>query len=187
MSRQPDPAPPLVPDLLAPDLHLVFIGTAPSRRSAEAGAYYAHPGNRFWKTLHEAGFTPERYRPCDYPRLLDHGLGLTDLCKTRAGVDADLGREDFDIAGLNARLDRFDPAAIAFTSRTAAAIWLGAAPRIVQTGHLGRVRGRDVFVLPSTSGQAVRYWRLEPWAEAASWCTSRQGGISSAPCPPASA
>ena len=33
----------VLPDVLAPDLHVVFCGTAPGTRSARDGAYYAHP------------------------------------------------------------------------------------------------------------------------------------------------
>ena len=50
-----------LPDQLRPDLHLVFVGTAASTRSAALGHYYAHPGNRFWRAIHEAGITPRWY------------------------------------------------------------------------------------------------------------------------------
>ena len=49
---------PILPDLLAPGMRVVFCGTAPGTASARAGAYYAGPGNRFWATLHEVGLTP---------------------------------------------------------------------------------------------------------------------------------
>ncbi|HET6586644.1 MAG TPA: mismatch-specific DNA-glycosylase, partial [Oleiagrimonas sp.] len=45
---------PVLPDLLRAGLGLVFCGTAPSRRSAAEGAYYAHPGNYFWRARFEA-------------------------------------------------------------------------------------------------------------------------------------
>ncbi len=71
----------ILPDVLAPGLDLVLCGTAPSRRSKEQGAYYAHPGNLFWRTLFETGLTPELLRPAAYRRVLAYGIGLTDLCK----------------------------------------------------------------------------------------------------------
>ncbi|MFC7609612.1 uracil-DNA glycosylase family protein [Teichococcus aestuarii] len=53
----PDPtmSDPVLPDLLAPGLRLVFCGSAPGLVSAARGAYYAHPGNRFWGILHRRG------------------------------------------------------------------------------------------------------------------------------------
>ena len=39
------------------------------------------PGNRFWRTLHEVGLTPTELRPDEYARLLNHGIGLTDLAR----------------------------------------------------------------------------------------------------------
>src|SRR2546427_10087333 len=49
-----------LPDLLAPSLRVVFVGTAAGRESA-AKCYYAGRGNRFWRTLHEVGLTPRLY------------------------------------------------------------------------------------------------------------------------------
>jgi G:T/U-mismatch repair DNA glycosylase len=43
-----------------PHLRLVFVGTAASTRLAAVEYYYAHPDNRFWRAIHEAGITPRR-------------------------------------------------------------------------------------------------------------------------------
>ena len=56
-----------LPDQLQPHLRLVFVGTAAGQRSADMGHYYAGPGNRFWRTLHEVGITPRRYEPHEFP------------------------------------------------------------------------------------------------------------------------
>jgi len=115
----------LVPDLLAPGLDLVFCGTAPSPASFKARAYYANPGNAFWPTLHAVGLTPERLAPARYPELLTLGIGLTDLNKTEYGSDHELSPDAMDAAALHAKLRRFRPAAIAFTSKHAASLALG--------------------------------------------------------------
>ena len=62
MDHEPeaDRAAHVLPDVLAPDLRVVFVGTAAGARSAAVGHYYAGPGNRFWHTLHEIGLTPRR-------------------------------------------------------------------------------------------------------------------------------
>lgn len=151
----------LVPDLLTPGLRLVFCGTAPSRASAAAKAYYAKPGNRFWPTLHAVGLTPRRFQPGDYPQLQALGIGLTDLCKVHSGVDAELPEDAFDIDAFRAKMMRFAPAIIAFTSKTAAAAVIGASPEYgMQKVLLG---GSQLFVLPSPSGLATRYFDQAVW------------------------
>jgi TDG/mug DNA glycosylase family protein len=69
-----------LPDQLRPNLRLVFVGTAASTRSAEVGHYYAHPGDRFWRAIHEAGITPRRYQPGEFAALIELGIGFTDPC-----------------------------------------------------------------------------------------------------------
>ena len=76
-----------LPDQLRNNLRLVFVGTAAGRRSADTGHYYAHPGNRFWRTIHEVGITPRRYEPHEFAALLELGIGFTDLCKSGSGMD----------------------------------------------------------------------------------------------------
>ena len=153
--------PPILPDLLRPGLQLVFCGTAPSRASAAAAAYYAHPGNAFWRALFGAGITPRQLAPAEYPQLLALGIGLTDLAKQHSGVDAELPKHAFDVAALREKIERYQPRLLAFTSKNAARAVLGS--RIdygLQTQGLGSTR---FFVLPSPSGQARRSWNLTPW------------------------
>ncbi len=153
-----------VPDVLKPGLAVVFCGTALGRVSAQKRAYYAHPGNFFWRTLHEIGLTPERIAPQDYERLLEWGIGLTDLSKSYFGNDVDLPADAFDVEALQAKIRHYRPAILAFTSKTAAAAFLN-----TPTGHLTLgeqplpFEGTRLFVLPSPSGQARRFWDIRPW------------------------
>jgi len=154
----------VLPDLLRPGLALVFCGTAAGERSAREGAYYAHPGNLFWRALHEAGITPRRFVPADYPQLLDLDIGLTDLAKRHSGNDADLPREAFDVPALLAKIERFRPCVLAFTSKAAARAALGR-PVDAYGRQPERLGDTQVFVLPSPSGQARRHWNTEPWRQ----------------------
>lgn len=157
-----------VPDLLAPGLKLVFCGTALGRVSAQRQAYYANPGNFFWRTLHEIGLTPERLPPERYPELLGHGIGLTDLCKAHFGNDADLPPDAFDIAALRAKLQRYRPGILAFTSKTGAAAFLGTTTGALSTGFQhNTIDGTRIAVLPSPSGQARIFWDIAPWQQLA--------------------
>ena len=151
----------LVPDLLAPGLRLVFCGTAPSKASAAAKAYYAKPGNKFWPTLHQVGITPRRFAPNEYAHLLDLGIGLTDLCKVHCGVDAELPEDAFDLSALKRKISKYQPAMVAFTSKNAAQSALG---HSVEYGLQDEAwGGTKLFVLPSPSGLATRFFRAEVW------------------------
>ena len=163
----------LLPDVLAPGLDLVFCGTAPSPVSFKARAYYANPGNAFWPTLHAVGMTQERLAPERFPELLSHGLGLTDLNKTEFGSDHELSAEAMDAASLHAKLRRFRPAAIAFTSKNAASLALAMkAPDYGLQPDL--LEGAAVFVLASPSGRARSFWTLAPWQQAAAFVAERR-------------
>ncbi|MEJ0010217.1 MAG: mismatch-specific DNA-glycosylase [Alphaproteobacteria bacterium] len=153
-----------VPDVLAPDLKVVFCGTALGHRSALAKAYYANPGNLFWRALHETGLTPRRFAPQEYAGVLKLGIGLTDLCKHAFGNDADLPADAFDIAALREKIARTRPRILAFTSKTGAASFLGKATGDIAYGfqpeRIGRTR---IYVLSSPSGHGRKYWRQDVW------------------------
>lgn len=154
----------IVPDLLADDLTLVLCGTAPSRASKEARAYYAHPGNIFWRTLFEVGLTPRLLAPTDYRELLNFGIGLTDLNKTEWGADAELSHEGFDVGEFVRKMRRYRPVMIAFDSKFAACKFFGR--RIVQYGQQPEtLDGIPLFVVPSTSGRARMYFDRSYWKE----------------------
>lgn len=156
----------IVPDLLAPDLKLVFCGTAPSAASAKAKAYYAKPGNIFWPTLHRIGLTPRQFAPQEYPELLKLGIGLTDLCKTCSGNDDELPDEAMDMEALRKKIRRYRPKLVAFTSKHGSQLFFGNKTEYGwQDERLGDTR---FFVLTSTSGRARRFWKEELWRELAS-------------------
>lgn len=155
----------VLPDLLESGLALVFCGTAPGRASARAAAYYAGPGNAFWETLHHVGLTPERLSPAEFRRLPEFGIGLTDICKVRQGSDAEVGTEYFDVDRLEAAIARAEPIRLAFNGKNSAQ---GALGRRVGYGVQPETIGRaEVWVLPSTSGMARRFWHVEPWSQLA--------------------
>jgi TDG/mug DNA glycosylase family protein len=172
----------LLPDVLKPGLDLVFCGTAPSRISFQRRAYYANPGNSFWRTLASVGLLPEPLTPDRYPEMLRFGLGLTDLNKTEWGSDHELSPEGFDLAGLRRKLARYRPAAVAFTSKNAACLFFDR--RSLPSGPVSDelsaalkpapLRNIRYFVLTSPSGRAKSWWSIEPWQEAAAFVAQRR-------------
>lgn len=150
-----------MPDVLEDGLDVVFCGTAPSAASFEARAYYAKPGNRFWPTLHSAGFTPRRLAPSEFESVTQYGIGLTDVCKGVYGQDAALAPDDFDADALAEKIERFAPRYLGFTSKRAGSEALG---RPVEYGFQPERFGHtELFVLPSTSGLATRFWDESWW------------------------
>ena len=151
----------LVPDLLGMNLRLVFCGTAPSTASADAKVYYAKSGNKFWRTLHEVGLTPRLFLPSEFRALLTLNFGLTDLCKVHSGVDAALPKDAFDLPAFHRKMAHYRPQIIAFTSKNAAQAAL-ATP--VKYGLQEMLLGESqLFVLPSPSGLATRYFDRYVW------------------------
>ena len=176
------PVPALVPDVLAPGLDLVFCGTAPSPVSYRERAYYANPGNSFWRTLHKVGVLPELFEPKRYAEVLRHGIGLTDLNKTEYGSDHELSPLAMDRDSLRAKLRRYKPAAVAFTSKNAGSLYFGA--KTLLYGRQGEVIVDTLddavlsqityFVLSSPSGRARSWWNIQPWEEMAAFVAARR-------------
>ena len=153
-----------VPDVLAPGLDVVFCGTALGYQSAQAQAYYAHPGNFFWRTLYATGLTPHQLTPAEYMRALDYGIGLTDLCKNAYGNDTQLPAQSLDGRALGKKIDRYQPRFLGFTSKTAASAFLGQPTGSIRYGLQEATAGKTrLFVLPSPSGQARVFWNVSVW------------------------
>lgn len=97
--------------------------------------------------------------------MLEYGIGLTDLAKLHFGADHELPGDAFDAAALKRKIARYKPRIVAFTSKNAASGCFG---RVLAYGEQEeRIAHSRVFVLPSPSGQARRFWTIEPWRELA--------------------
>src|SRR6185369_12862384 len=77
-----------IPDVIAPDLAVLFCGINPGLWSGATGHHFARPGNRFWPALHRGGFTPRLLRPDEQSELLAYRLGITNVvARTSARAD----------------------------------------------------------------------------------------------------
>ncbi|MCA1240866.1 mismatch-specific DNA-glycosylase [Stappia stellulata] len=159
---------PVLPDVLQPGLDVVFCGTGAGRRSAQARAYYAGPGNRFWWALAEVGLTPRLFSPQEFPELPNFGIGLTDIAKAHIGQDHELDPAGCDARGLAERIAAVAPRALAFTSKRAAALYFGCPTRALAYGlQTPTIETTRIQVLPSPSGAARGHWSLDPWRDLA--------------------
>jgi double-stranded uracil-DNA glycosylase len=154
----------VLPDVLCPGLRLVICGSAAGAVSAAVGAYYAGPGNKFWRILAETGLTPRRLEPMEFREVLRFGIGLTDMAKTASGSDASLPRDADDVSGFIERILRARPGIVAFNGKRAAAAFYGVSSAMLAYGPgAPRIDFPAVWILPSTSGAASRAWSHEPW------------------------
>src|SRR6185312_8136981 len=102
----------VLPDVLKPNLRLVFCGTAAGKVSAERGHYYAHSRNKFWETLCKVELTRRQFQPHEYRQLIRAGIGLTDIAKHVYGMDNELPRGSLNrkaATELRERILRYRP------------------------------------------------------------------------------
>jgi len=156
----------LLPDYLAKDLRVVFCGTAAGRRSGEVGHYYAGRGNKFWRALYEVGLTPERLSYREDARILEYGVGLTDLAKGVSGMDRELPAGALSPGRLQSVVAGWQPRILAFNGLNAGRAMLG--KKTVDRYGRYQVAGfPPIWILPSTSGAANAHWSIELWKELA--------------------
>jgi double-stranded uracil-DNA glycosylase len=154
-----------IPDVLAPDLRVLFCGINPGRVSAAAGAHFANPRNDFWRLLDAAGFTPRLLEPQEQFELLDYGIGVTNAASRTTPGSGDLRKTDF--AGAAERLEQLArtlrPQWIAFVGKEAYRGTFGERPQLGEQER--RLADTRLFVLPSTSPANAAV----PWDERARW------------------
>jgi len=147
-----------VRDVIAPGLRVLFCGINPGLYSGATGHHFARPGNRFWPTLHQAGFTARLLDPSEERELLTLGYGITNLVPRATATADELLPEEL-VAGrrrLEAKVKRYRPRALAVLGigayRTAfaqKAATLGSQPE--------RLADATVWVLPNPSGLNAHY------------------------------
>ncbi len=147
-----------VPDVIGPDLSVLFCGINPGLYTAWAGHHFARPGNRFWPTLHRSGFTRRLLAPSEEHELLADGIGITNLVPRATATAAELTTEELEAGGrrLKSKLRRFRPRALAV---------LGIGAYRTAFGHKKAALGRQperlgettVWVLPNPSGLNANY------------------------------
>jgi double-stranded uracil-DNA glycosylase len=145
-------------DVIARDLRVLFVGINPGLYSGAVDRHFARPGNRFWKTLHRAGFTDEELSPFDQRRLLTYGIGITNLVARTTAAAAELSPDELrtGTVALRRKVKRYRPRVVAILGigayrsafdRPRAAI--GAQPETIESAR--------VWVLPNPSGLNANY------------------------------
>ncbi len=147
-----------VPDLIGPDLKVLFCGTNPGLYSAAIGHHFGRPGNRFWPAVFAGGFTERLFSPYEDGDFLELGYGLTNIHERGTAGMAELSN-----AELKSGCGRLKAKVLIHRPKVLAVLSIGAyriafdRPKSklgLQTDAIGATR---IWVLPSPSGLNAHY------------------------------
>jgi mismatch-specific thymine-DNA glycosylase len=142
-----------LPDYLRKGMKMILVGANPGDRSARVGHYYAGRGNHFWTMMYESGVIPEPIGYEDDRRIVEFGIGMTDLVKRPTRGIEEIERQEFAEGRvlLAQKLEQMRPRVIAFNGKMVFEKFAGRPCKLGLQKDM--LYGAHVFVLPSTSGQ----------------------------------
>lgn len=87
--------------------------------AAYRGHHYAGPGNHFWKCLYLSGLTHEQMNAEEDFKLLDYGIGFTNMVQRATKGSADLTRKEIKEGShlLHEKLRRYRPKIAVFNGK----------------------------------------------------------------------
>jgi double-stranded uracil-DNA glycosylase len=144
--------------LIAPGLSVLFVGINPGLYTAWAGHHFARPGNRFWPTLHAAGFTPRVLHPSEEKQLLALGLGITGIVQRATALASELSVAELEAGGkrLVRTIKRYRPHCVAVLGVSAYRSAFREPKATI--GRQAKLIGDSVvWVLPNPSGLNAHY------------------------------
>ncbi len=142
-----------LPDILESGLSVVFCGINPGVQAASTGRHFAGRGNRFWRVVHLAGFTPKQISPEDDRTLLQYGCGLTTAVSRPTARADELSQWEFKAAAteFEQKIERYAPQCVAFLGKMAISAMSG--ERDIHWGlQPAAFGGARAWVLPNPSG-----------------------------------
>jgi TDG/mug DNA glycosylase family protein len=148
-----------LPDLLGPDVRLLFVGINPGLRTAAVQAHFAKRGNRFYPALFRAGITDrlidaaDGYRPEDLAHLHARGVGITNVVAAASARAEELSAAEFVAGGrsLVRRVRRIRPVVVAVLGVTAYRVAF-ARPKAITGRQDEELGGAQLWVAPNPSG-----------------------------------
>jgi double-stranded uracil-DNA glycosylase len=155
-----------VGDLVGPGLKLLFVGINPGLWTAAVQTHFAHPTNRFYPALTEAGIADYEIdraagmSDADCAHLIARGVGITNLVRRATARASELSREELREGGE--RLLRF-----VADHRPAVVAIAGISAYRDAFGERGAVLGRQ----PETLDSAAK------WSGAALWVVPNPSGL----------
>ncbi len=147
-----------VPDVIAPGLAVLFCGINPGLYSGAVHHHFARPGNRFWPTLHAAGFTDRLLSPFEERKLLQNRCGITNIVRRATATANEFSIEELMAGGrrLRARVNEYRPQAVAVLGIDAYRKAFSR-PHAVLGPQAEGVGTSRLWVLPNPSGLNAHY------------------------------
>ncbi len=145
-------------DILTEGLSVVFCGINPGLLAAEQGHHFAGRSNRFWRTLHLAGFTPVEVAPENDRSILHYQCGLTAVVERPTARADQLSAQEFTAAAVDfeCKIKHFAPRYVAFLGKTAYA-GLSGKKTLEWGAQDSTFGGAKVWILPNPSGRNLAF------------------------------
>lgn len=144
----------LVNDHIKENLKILFVGFNPSIRSSETGHHFANPNNRFWRILHDAGLTPRKFEAAEDAKLLDLGMGITNIVARPTKAADEITKEEYKEGKeiLRNKIELLKPRVVCYVGKGVYQEYSGM--KNVPWGRQEKpvVPGTIDFVAPSSSG-----------------------------------
>lgn len=148
-----------VDDLVGERLRLLFVGINPGLWTAAAKTHFAHPGNRFYPALLEAGIIEREIdrgvgmSDEDRAHLIERGIGITNVAHRATAKASELSKEELREGGerLRAFVRRHRPLVVAVAGITAYRSAFGE-PKAVMGEHPDGFEGSRLWIVPNPSG-----------------------------------
>lgn len=144
----------LVNDHLKANLKILFVGFNPSIRSSEMGHHFANPNNRFWRILFEARLTPRKFEAIEDYKLLELGMGLTNIVARPTKAADEITKEEYREGKeiLRKKIKIFRPEIVCFVGKGVYQQYSGVKKVPWGKQEAEVVPGTIDFVAPSSSG-----------------------------------
>ncbi len=155
-----------IPDLIGPGLDVLFVGINPGLYSGATGFHFARPGNRFWRAIHEAGFTDRLLDPSEQDELLRYHIGITNLVARTTATAAELTNDELRAGAriLIDKVERLRPRSVAFLGISTYRVGFEQ-PKAAIGRQPTPIGDSEVWVLPNPSGLNAS-WQLPRLVEA---------------------
>lgn len=148
-----------VPDLIGPGCRMLLCGINPGLWTAATGAHFAHPGNRFYPALFEAGIVDhvidatDGMTFADRNALVDAGIGITNVAPRATAKASELTADELRAGGaaLTERVLQVAPRILAVLGITAYRTAFRE-PKAAPGPQERTIGATQVWVLPNPSG-----------------------------------
>lgn len=148
-----------VPDLVGPDVRLLFCGINPGLWTAATQTHFASANNRFYPALYDSGLTGHLVdrsagmTPADRSHLIQRGIGITNIVNKATARADELSRDDLraGAATVEEFVKRERPSVLAILGVTAYRIaW--ERPKAARGKQTDSIGDTEVWVLGNPSG-----------------------------------